>query len=403
MDGGAFQDIKVADFSWGLVGPLTAKYLGDHGATVVRVESQTTPCITRLVGPYAGGKTGVNRAGYFAFVNANKYSLSVNLKNKKGLELAKRLISWADVVVESFRPGVMARLGLAYENIKQIKPDIIYVQTSTLGSTGPYHSYGGFGTVLVALCGFSGLTGYEGEDPLPFPHAYTDFISPRFAGSAVLAALIYRRKTGKGQFIDCSQMESSLWFLMTAMLDYTANNHPGGRKGNASSSAAPHGVYRCQGDDRWVAITVTDDSMWQKFCQALGNPPWAQEPRFATFPGRKENEAELNARISEWTINHSPEIIMKKLQSAGVPAGVVFNAIDLIQNDELKERGALWVLPHEEMGPFTHLGQPFRLSKTPAQGRMASPCLGMHNGYVCTNILGMSDAEFMELLESGAF
>lgn len=403
MGKGVFHDIKVADFSWGITGPLTAKYLADHGATVVRVEATDRPCITRLVGPYADGKPGVNRAGYFAFENANKYSLSVNLKNKKGLELAEKLILWADVIVESFRPGVMDKLGLGYEDARRINPDIIYVQTSTLGKSGPYHSYGGFGTVLVALCGFSHLTGYSNEEPLPFPHAYTDFISPRFIGSALIAALIHRRKTGKGQFIDGSQIESSLWFLMSTILDYTANNRQGSRQGNISPSAAPHGVYRCQGDDRWIAITVSDDKMWQSFCHTLGNPPWTQEPDFATPADRKKNEAELNTRISEWTVNYPPEDIMQKLQSAGVPAGVVRNAVDLIQDAELKDRGALWVLPHEEMGPFTHLGQPFRLSKTPAEGRRASPRLGMHNEYVCSEILGISDAEFVDLLESGAF
>jgi len=402
LSGRAFEGLRIADFSWGVTGPLTTKYLGDHGATVVRVESEERPCIARLVGPYAGGKPGIDRAGYFAFINANKYSCAINLKNERGLEVAKRLISWADVVVESFRPGTMDELGLDYDMIKKIKSDIIYLHTSTLGATGPDHRYGGYGIVLVALCGFSHLTGYPDDEPLPFPHAYTDFICPRFLASALIASLIYRLKTGEGQFIDGSQMESCLWFLSPSILDYTANKRQAERKGNSDDRASPHGVFRGKGNDRWVAISVSNNDEWTQLCQAMGKPVWTQNKKYSTSVGRKEDEYFIHSKITEWTMKYTPEEIMKRLQFVGVPAGTVHNGKDLAENPELRNSGVLWTLEHDQIGKFTHLGQPFQMSRTPAAGSMASPSLGMHTAYVCSQILGLNDNELVDLFKSGA-
>jgi len=398
----AFENLKVADFSWAVAGPFVSKYLADHGATVVRIESAERPCITRLVGPYAEEKPGINRAGFFAFMNANKYSCAINLKNARGLELAKRLILWADVVIESFRPGTMENMGLEYKTIEKIRPDIIYLHSSTLGNTGPYRRYGGFGFLLVALCGFSHLTGYENEQPLPFLHAYTDYICPRFLASALVASLIHRHKTGRGRFIDGSQMESSLWFLAPTILDYTTNKRLGERKGNKDSSSVPHGVYRCRGEDRWIAITVSDSKEWEGLCKAMEYPKWTQDAEFVTSTGRQKNEDFINNKINEWTTQYSPEELTNKLQALGVPAGTVHNGRELAENMELRAEGALWEMMHDQIGPFTHLGQPFRMSKTPAEARMAGPTLGAHTEYICKNILDVSDGELAELYQSGA-
>ncbi len=397
----ALSGLKVADFSWAIVGPSISKYLADFGATVVRVESAKRPCVLRTAAPFKDNVINVDRAGYFATLNSNKFSFGLNLDDPDGREIARRLINWADVVLESFRPGVMHSWGLAYEQVSSSKPDIIYLSTSTLGATGPDKDYGGIGFVLVSLGGFAHFTGYEGGEPMRLPHAYTDFVSPLFGASALISALSYRRRTGKGLFIDLSQLESSLYFLLPGILDFAVNQTEFQRLGNSSPEACPNNVYRCHGEDRWIAISVCADAQWHLLCQAMGNPSWANNSQYATFLGRKGSEKNLDAKIEQWTLNFSPEELMSKLQGLGVIAGVVQNARDILENPQIAERGYFWQLEHRELGTFPHCGQPFKLSKTPPEGVRPSPCLGEHTEYVCRELLNMSDEEFVSLLNKG--
>ena len=399
----ALAGLKVADFSWVIAGPTLTKYLGDHGATVVRVESSSRPCLVRTTPPYKNGKPGLNRAGYFACVNPNKYSITIDLNDAKGIEITKRLVGWSDVVVENFTPGQMERWGLGYEDLKKIKSDIIMVRSSNQGQTGPHASFAALGLSLTGLAGFPEITGWPDRSPLPLPMAYSDFVSPRFGVVALLAALDYRRRTGKGQCIDLSQVECGIHFLAPIILDYAANSREPSRLGNACPCAAPHGVYRCKGEDRWCALAVFTDEEWQSFCRVLDNPDWTRDIRFTTMLRRKENEAELNKLIEVWTINYPPEEVMTRMQQAGVAAAVVKNAKDIYEDPQLRHRNFLWQMEHGEIGPFTCFGQPFELSKTPAKLKMPSPLLGEHTEYVCTKLLGMSDQEFIELWQSGAF
>jgi len=403
MEKEALAGLKVADFGWVIAGPLITKCLGDHGATVVRVEANSRPCLVRTTPPYKDGKAGLNRAGYFAYVNPNKYSITIDLNNAKGIEVAKKLVGWSDVVVENFTPRQMERWGLSYEELKRIKPDIIMVRSSNQGQTGPHASFAALGLSLTGLAGFPEVTGWPDRSPLPLPMAYSDFVSPRFGVAALLAALDYRRRTGKGQCIDLSQVECGIHFLAPMMLDYVANSREPNRLGNSCPYAAPHGVYRCKGEDRWCALAVFTDEEWQAFCRVLGNPGWTRDSRFTTMLSRKENEAKLNKLIEEWTENHAPEEVMVKVQQAGVAAAVVKNAKDVYEDPQLRHRGFLWLMEHGEIGSFTCFGQPFELSKTPAKLKMPSPLLGEHTEYVCTNILQMADQEFIELWQSGAF
>ncbi len=398
----ALQGVKVADFSWAAAGPVTTRYLAAHGATVVRIESAQRPDALRTSGPFKGGKAGVDRSGNFAILNANKYSISLNLKSPEGKQVARKLIAWADIVAENFTPGVMERQGLGYEEIRKIKPDIIMLRTSNQGQTGGQAKQPGFGQHLVGLCGFGYYSGWPDRDPLGFGMAYTDMIAPRFSVAALMAALDYRRRTGKGQVLDISQLETAIHFLSPQILDYTVNGRIGNREGNRCHYACPHGVFPCRGEDSWCVIAVFTDDEWHSFKQVVDRP-WAEDMKFSTLQDRKRNEDELERLLSEWTVGFAAEHLMELMQSAGVPAGVVQSAEDVIDDPALKLRGSFWMMEHKVLGPATHLGQPFKLSKTPAQPRMPAPCLGEHTEYVCIRLLGMTDEEFVELVAAGAF
>jgi len=399
----ALRGIKVADFTASVAGPITAEYLAHHGAEVIKIESSTRVDITRIVMPYKDNKPGVDRAPCFTHSNSNKYGITLNLRHPRGIEVAKRIIAWADIVIENFRPGVMDRLGLGYEELTKVKPDIIMMSLSMQGQTGPHATHGGYGSQLPSLVGISNLCGWPDRIPAFLYGAYTDLTVPHVAVTILLGALISRRRTGKGQYIDCSQYEISVHFLGPLVLDYSANGRSANRMGNSCPHAAPHGVYRCRGDERWCAIAVFSDREWESFCEVMGHPKWTEEPKFATLLARKENEVELDKLVEEWTINSSAEEVMTRLQAAGIPAGVVENAEDLLNDPQLKHRHHFWILDHPEIGKHVHDGPSFRLSKTPAELRMSGPCLGQHNEYVYTQVLGMSDDEFVELLGAGVF
>ncbi|MFC1982210.1 CaiB/BaiF CoA transferase family protein [Chloroflexota bacterium] len=403
MPENVFEGLKVADFSWVQVGPLVTKYLADYGATVVKIESMAHPDITRTSAPFKDEKPGVNRASYFAYYSCNKLSLALNLNHPKALDVAKRLVQWSDVVVENFAPGMMERWGLGYEELKKIKPDIIMLRISNQGQTGPHSRIASYGLMLVPMAGFSQLIGWPDRDPLTLNFAWPDYIVPQFALTALIATLEYRRRTGKGQLLDLSQLEASLYFLLPPILDYTANNRESMRMGNSCPFAAPHGVFRCQGEDRWCAIAAFTDEEWASLCKAMGNPLWSKGERVSSMMSRKQNEAELNERIEAWTIHFAPEEVMSRLQREGVSAGIVANIADLHKDAQLRYRNHFWMVNHPEIGQMTCLGQPSILSLTPAQLRRPAPLLGQDTVYVCHKLLGMPDAEFDELVVSGVF
>ncbi len=403
MNKAVFEDLKIAAFSWAMVGPLTLKFFADYGATVVRVETSLRPCVTRTSAPYRDNIAGLNRSGYFNHFSANMMSLSLNMNTPQGLGVAKELISWADVVMENFTPGVMDKWGLGYEALTKIKPDIIMVRQNGFGIEGPYKNLAAFGMILAAIAGIPNYIGWPDGGPLPIGvGAYTDSISPRFASAALIAALEYRDRTGKGQIIDLAQFETALYFLLPGLLDAAVNQREPVRNGNAVSYAVPHNVYRCKGEERWCTIAATNDAQWTALCKAIGKPDLTADQRFDTLQHRKENESALDAMIEAWTAERTPENVMTALQAAGVPAGIVENAADVLNDPQLRARGLFWPMEHSEMGMFTHLGSSMVLSKTPAQASLPSPCIGEHSEYVLTKILGKTDEEFVELLASGA-
>jgi crotonobetainyl-CoA:carnitine CoA-transferase CaiB-like acyl-CoA transferase len=398
-----FEGLKIIDFGWAIAGPLTLKYLADYGATVICIESFQRPDLLRTATPYKNEVPGVDRAGYFAYFAANKYSISLNLNKPQGLEIARKLIAWADVVADSHRPGVMERWKLSYQDLVKINPDIIMVRNSNQGITGPAATHPGLGNHLNGLSGIVNYVGWPEQEPITLMVAYSDYLVPHFAAAALIGALDYRRKTGKGQMLDISQFEVGLQLVSTAIMNYSCNEVEEKAKGNACDFAAPHGIFRCKGDDRWCTIGIFEDKEWPSFCKALGRPEWITKPEFSTLTARKTHETELNHLIEQWTETREAEEVMKILQRAGVAAGVVQNAKDLYNDIQLKERECFWLANHKEMGEISYLGQPSRLSRTKAKIYRSAPCLGEHTEYICREYLGMSQEEFDKNLVEGVF
>ena len=396
-----FEDIKVVDFTVGAVGTLTTKYLADHGATVIHVESATRLEVCRVGPPFKDNMPGVNRSAWMPDYNSSKYGVTLNMRHPRAMEVARRLVSWADVISNNMPAGTLERWGIGYEEVKKIKPDIIMFVSCMQGYTGPHRGHPGYGLQLAALTGITHLTGWPDRYPSEIWLAYTDFICPRYIATTLIAALDYRRRTGKGQFLDFSQFEMGVQFIAPLLLDYTVNKRVADRAGNRSSCAAPHGAYPCRGDDRWCVISVSSDQEWQAFCKVIGSPEWTKDAKFATLPGRLANEDELNRLVGEWTVNFAAEEVMTLMQAAGISAGVVETNEELHNDPQLKHRQYFWHKNHSEIGPFAHDGQAFILSKTPYQVRWSGPCLGEHNEYVYTKVLGMSEKEYDELLVAG--
>lgn len=401
-DDGVFSDLTIVAFSWAMVGPLTLKFFADHGATVIRVETNARPCVTRLSAPFRDGRPGIDRSGYFNHFSANMLGVSIDMSQPAGVALARELIARADVVMENFTPGVMERWGLGYEALKEIRPDLIVARQNGFGADGPYRNLAAFGMILSAIAGIPNFIGWPDRGPLPVGvAAYTDCISPRFMAAAVVAALEYRDRTGRGQLIDLAQFETAIGFVLPGVLDFAANGREPALRANASDTAAPHGVYRCRGDERWLALSVLDDAQWRALCEAVGDAQRADDPRFATLDARRRNEAQLDELVAGWVDGLDAEEAMQRLQAAGVPCGAVHDAGAVLGDAQLRHRNLFWPMQHAEMGTFTHLGSSMTLTETPALPRRPSPCIGEHNEYVLTKILGKSDDEFVELLAAG--
>jgi len=394
------EGIKVADFSWVWTGPLTTKVLSNYGAQVIRVENKDVPDIMRTLPPFKDGIVGLNRASYFNQYNTGKLSITLNLAHPKGLGIARKLVTWADIVVENFSGGTMDKMGLGYEELIKINPDIIMLSTCMMGQTGPYAASRGDGNRLTALSGLTHIAGWPDRE-IPHLGAYTDWIAPHFNALVALAALDYQRRTGKGQHLDVSQYENGVEFLAPLILDYIVNHRVANTMGNRSASAVPHGAYRCCGEDRWCTIAVGTEEEWHRFVKVISSPDWANSPRFSTFEARKENEDELDRLVEDWTINRSAEEVMILLQAAGVAGGVVETGEDQLEHDpQLKHRNFFRKLDHPEIGQHYAPGSPYTLSKSPCE-LQRSPMLGEHNEYVLKQVLGMTDEEIAELAIEG--
>jgi len=400
---GLFKDIKIVEFTNFGVGPRTGVYFAQYGAEVVKVESSTRPDGMRGLPPFKG-PVGLNTSMDFTKNNPNKYGMNLNLKHPKGLELAKLLVgSWSNVVIENFTPGALERLGLGYEDLKSVKPDLIMLSTCMQGQTGPACKHPGFGYHLSSLTGFNAITGWPDRDPTGVFGAYTDLIAPLFSITALLAAIDHRRLTGKGQYLDVSQYEAGINFLAPSILDYAVNQRLLKPMANFSDFACPHGVYPCLGDDRWVAIAVITDEEWRSFSEVIGNPEWTREARFATLSSRIKNRDEVDRLVGKWTSNYHPEVVMTLMQENGVPASIVASSKDIWEDPQLKHEERFSEVSHPETGICFAEHTSVKLSKVAPSKLRHAPLLGEHTELVCRNMLGMSDEEFVDLLADGVF
>jgi crotonobetainyl-CoA:carnitine CoA-transferase CaiB-like acyl-CoA transferase len=399
---GAFGGVKVLDFCWVVIGPMLTRYLADFGATVVRVEAKSRMETLRLSQPFKDGLPGPNRSGYFSNYNMNKLGIALNMGKPGAIELAKRLVEWADIVTDNFTPGTMERWGLGPDDLRRINPGVVSFSASMLGSGGPHSAQPGYGPVLTSLAGFSYLTGWPERPPSTPYGAYTDFLLPHLGIAAITAALDRRQRTGEGTHIELSQLEGSLQYLSPVLLDAQANGRIAGREGNTDPGMAPHAVYRCAGDDRWCAIACEDDRRWRALCEAMGWPALANDLRFGTLAARKANETALDAQVNAWTSELDAHEVMARCQRAGVAAGVVQTTEELFADPQLRHRGHFVWLDHPEMGPHATDGNAFILSRTPAAYVRPAPLLGQHNEKVCRELLGMRDDEIAALYSVGA-
>jgi len=399
----SLEGIRITDIGTALAIPVATKFLADYGAEVIKVESFAHIDSAR-VGPYTDNEPGEKyweRGVPYMPANANKLSIALDLNKPRGREIFKELVRISDIVTENFPPRVMKNFGLDYPVLKEVKPDLIMISSCGYGQSGPWMNYGAYGWGLEPMSGISQVTGYQDGPPLRSSIPYNDFLGAMNAALLIMAALEYRGKTGKGMYIDLSQYEVGVCGVGETILDYSMNQRVQTRMGNRHPSMAPHGCYRCSGDDKWVVIAVSSDEEWQALCQAMGNPTWAKDEKFADTLSRWKNQDELDRLIEEWTSPQDHYEVMRVLQAAGVAAGAVLNSKEQALDPHLRERDYYWIHKHPEVGTRAFPAPWAKLSKTPGIMRMPPPTLGQHNEQVLSKLLGMSEQEIAELASEG--
>lgn len=393
--------VRVIELTTGAAGPTVAKCLAEYGADVIRIESRSRPDTHR---------GGVNRARWnkspsFVKLDRGKKSVTINLQTQRGRELVLDLVRHSDVVVENFSLGVLDRWGLGYEQLREVNGGIILISLKGLGATGPHAHHVTWGPNLLCLFGMTYLWNHPGA-VVPTQEArvqHPDFMAGVAGAAAVMAALLYRARTGKGQYIDAAQIEVGANLLGPAYLEYLVNGRVARPAGNRRPGAAPHGVYPCtDGPERWCAISVKSQEEWHRFCAAIGDPDWCRDPRFATPLAREQNQEALDCLVGEWTRQFTGFEVMERLQAAGVAAAPVQDVEDqFIRDPHIKARGLLVELVEPEMGPVVTEYPPVRLSETPPQVRAPAPLMGEHTEQVLREVLGLEDSEIQTLRESG--
>lgn len=396
-------DVKILDFFWVLAGPGITRSLADYGATVVRVEATTRTDPVRTVGPFKDNKVSTESSALWWNNNAGKYGITLDMSKPAARAVACDLVRWADVVTESFSPKAMRGWGLDYESLRKIKPDIIMISSCLMGQTGPLSRFAGFGNLAAALCGFYNLVGWPDRLPSGPFSAYTDYIAPRFGLATLMAALIHRRLTGEGQYIDQAQAESALHFLTLPIVDNAACGRDYRPVANYDAVHAPHGVYPAAGDDRWVAIACRTEENWGALCAAMDQPELARDARFQNFDARQRNRADLDLVIAEWTRRLEPLAVEQKLQAVGVAAHTVQNTFDMIADPQLAARGHFVEASHGTFERTWVENSRFRLARTPAQVTRGANGLGEHNQHILEQFLGYSEERVSALAVEGIF
>lgn len=393
MHNEALKGIKIADFSWVWAGPYCSLLLSFMGAEVVKIESKKRIDQTRE-GSITLGEDyeGYDASPIFNNANLNKKSITLDLKSPEAIELAKKIVAESDIVLENMRPGVMDKLGLGYQDLAAVKPDIIMVSCSGFGAVGPYGNYAGYAPIFAAFGGLAHLTGYEDGEPNTMS-GVMDLRVGTMAASAMISALIYRKKTGEGQYIDLSSSECVSSLVGAELLEYPMNQHSPRRCGNQDEIMAPHNVYRCAGDDKWISIAVANDEEWNALCGVMGNPEWAKKEAYTDQAGRWTNQKEIDAQLAEWTIQFTDYDLMNKLQAVGVAAMPSFCAEQILSDPHVKAREKLLEIEHPAMGKKWVLSPPWKMSETPARIYKAAPLLGADNETVFEEWAGLTKEE----------
>ena len=386
--------------------PHAIKLLADMGAQVVRIESCTRLENYRASSFYENNTEGQywNRGANFYEQNRNKLGVTLDLGKPQGLELLHELISISDAFVENFTPRVVRNFGLEYEDLRRIRPDIIMVSSTGYGHYGPWSDFGAIGYSTEAASGLAHMTGYEGAAPAIPEIPYADYVAAEHTAFAVMIGLIYRARTGKGQFIDISQAQTLSSTIPEALMDYTVNGRIRPRAGNQDPTMSPHGCYPCRGDDRWIAIAAATDDQWKSLCKVLGEPTWSQDTRFADLPSRWAHRAKLDSLIGEASRQWDHVELMHALQREGVPAGAVLNNKQLLFDPHLRARRFYEAATHHPgagMPPLPYPGRPWKFSETPGDIRSAAPTMGEHNRLVLSEFLGRPEAELEALEKAG--
>ena len=394
------KGIRVADFGQIVAMPFTAQVLAWLGAEVILVETQQR-LTTRVWPPFAEGVPGVNRSGGFNSINNDKLGCTLNLRDPEGLELARRLISISDIVAENYSTGTMERMGLGYDAVRRIRPDIIYLSLAAFGRTGPMKDLAGFHSVINLFSGLAAVTGHPGAHPRVLGGIFPDGFSGCFCILAVLEALYHRSKTGEGQYIDIAMTEALATLIPEAIMDFTLNGREAERVGNRDKVKVPHDVYRCKGEQKWVAISVDGDAQWAALGRAVGNPELVEDARFATAAGRRENQVALDRIIESWTLDREPWEATEALQAAGVPAAPVLDSAEVLQDPHLTDRGFVAWVDHPETGRRPLGTVSWSINGQRRTEYRPAPLLGEHNQYVFGELLNVPEEELERMTDAG--
>ena len=400
--GKPFAGIMVADFAWVGVGPIISRALADNGATVVRVESAKRPDVLRMAAPYYKREFNFNSSQFMANFNSSKLGLALDMSTEDGRATAKKLVGWADIMLESFTPGTIGRFGLDWETLSKDRPDLIMLSTCLYGQTGPRRHFGGFGNQGAALAGSHGITGWPDRPPAGPYGAYTDFITPRFGALALAAAIYERRKSGKGQYVDLSQVEAGIQFIEPLVLDAAVNGVTAPAAGLDSLSQCPHGVYKTAGIERYVAISVADSEQWRSLLEFAGFTQFA-DARYDNASERLAAREKIEAAMRDFCAGKPPFAFVTQLRAAGVPASVVMRASDLYEDPQLIHRGYFVTLQHGFMGPMLYDSYPTLFSDTPVKLSKAAPTLGEDTERVMKEFLNTPDDEYTRMKKAGVF
>lgn len=397
---GALAGVKVADFSMVWAGPYATAVMGYLGAEIIKIESRKHVDQTRQ-GSITLGEDydGVDGSPIFNNANLNKKSISIDISKPEGAELAKKVVAECDIVVENMRPGKMAKNGLGYEDLKAVKPDIIMISASGFGATGPYKNYGGYAPIFASIGGLAYLTGYADGEPNTMS-GVMDLRVGTVSAFVALAALIRKQKTGQGMYVDVSSSEAISSLIGSDLMGYTMNGVSPMRRGNEDSILAPHQVYRCKGQDKWVSIAVATEEEWKSLCDVMGNPEWTKDPKFMDTYQRWYNRKELDELMSQWTINYTDYEVMHMLQAAGVAAIPSMSAEEILSDPHSEARGIFTKVNHPILGEKTVVMPPWRFSETPAEIYKSAPLLGENNDEIFGGLLGMSKEEMDALKEA---